>query len=227
MQAVTDVTKRPVSFFRIVPAFIFFNDSLLPIKRFDEGKIQAVIGEVFCPLRLVPFIHPCLIVPPNKSVVQCGESGRPAVAAFDSGNLLAVATALREQHKGKVIVIAGDDDHRLENNPGRTKALEAAAAVKGVAIFPQLSAEQKERGMTDFNDLASQTPEIVASQFQAILACTARQGREGEVSGKMEKEVLRSMLSNSSRGTKGQEVYASRHAIRGNHAQSVELDRDV
>src|ERR1700730_15154120 len=121
MQAVTDVTKRPVSFFRIVPAFIFFNDSLLPIKRFDEGEIHAVIGQVFCPLRLVPFIHPCLIVPPNKSVVQCGESGRPAVAAFDSGNLLAVANALREQHKGKVIVIAGDDDHRLETNPGRTK----------------------------------------------------------------------------------------------------------
>ena len=114
-----------------------------------------------------------------------------ALAAFDSGNLLAVATALREQHKGKVIVIAGDDDHRLETNPGRTKALEAAAAVKGVAIFPELSAEQKERGMTDFNDLASQNPEIVAAQFQAILARTARQGREGEVSGKMEKEMLR------------------------------------
>jgi hypothetical protein len=74
MQAVTDVTKRPVPLFRIVPAFIFFNDSLLSIKRFDEGKIQAVIGEVFCPLRLVPFIHPYLIVPPNKSLVQCGES---------------------------------------------------------------------------------------------------------------------------------------------------------
>ena len=55
-----------------------------------------------------------------------------AVAAFDSGNLLAVATAVREQHKGKVIIIAGDDDHRLETNPGRTKALEAAAAIKGV-----------------------------------------------------------------------------------------------
>jgi putative DNA primase/helicase len=93
-----------------------------------------------------------------------------AVTAFDSGSLLPVATALREQHKGKVIVIAGDDNHRLENNPGRTKALEAAAAVKGVAIFPQLSVEQKERGMTDFNDLASQNPEIVASQFQEILA---------------------------------------------------------
>jgi phage/plasmid primase-like uncharacterized protein len=150
-----------------------------------------------------------------------------ALAAFDSGNLLSVATALREQHKDKVIIIAGDDDHRLETNPGRTKALEAAAAVKGVAIFPQLSAEQKERGMTDFNDLASQNPEMVESQFQAILARTARQGREGEVSGKIEKEVLRTMLPHSSRGTKGQEVYASRHAIRGNHAQSVEIDRDV
>jgi phage/plasmid primase-like uncharacterized protein len=48
---------------------------------------------------------------------------------FDSGNRLAVATALREQHKGKVIVIARDDDHRLETNPRRTKALEAAAAL--------------------------------------------------------------------------------------------------
>ena len=60
----------------------------------------------------------------------------PAIAAFDSGNLLAVATALRERFKDKQIIIAGDDDHRLENNPGRAKAMEAAAAVKGLAIFP-------------------------------------------------------------------------------------------
>jgi putative DNA primase/helicase len=50
-------------------------------------------------------------------------------------------------------MIAGDDDHKLENNPGRVKALEAAAAVNGVAIFPELRAEQREQGMTDFNDL--------------------------------------------------------------------------
>src|SRR5262245_17375796 len=30
------------------------------------------------------------------------------------------------------------NDHRLENNPGRARALEAAAAVNGVAIFPEL-----------------------------------------------------------------------------------------
>jgi putative DNA primase/helicase len=52
-----------------------------------------------------------------------------AIAAFDSGNLLEVAVTLRERYKDKQIIIAGDDDHRLENNPGRAKALEAAAAV--------------------------------------------------------------------------------------------------
>ena len=67
MQAVTDITKRPVPLFRVVPAFIFFDNSMLPIKRFDEGKIHAVIGEVFCPLRLAPIIYSYLIVPPNKS----------------------------------------------------------------------------------------------------------------------------------------------------------------
>jgi len=66
------------------------------------------------------------------------------IAAFDSGNLLEVAVTLRERYKDKQIIIAGNDDHRLENNPGRAKALEAAAAVKGVAIFPELSAEQRE-----------------------------------------------------------------------------------
>ena len=61
-----------------------------------------------------------------------------------SGNLLAVATALHERWPDKGIIIAGDDDHKLENNPGRAEALEGAAAVNGVTIFPELSAEQRE-----------------------------------------------------------------------------------
>jgi phage/plasmid primase-like uncharacterized protein len=174
-------------------------------------------------------VSPVLVIAEGyaTSVTIAEQSNVCAVAAFDSGNLLAVATAVREQHKGKAIIIAGDDDHRLETNPGRTKALEAAGAVKGMAIFPQLSVEQKERGMTDFNDLASQNPEIVASQFQQVLACTERQGMKTEMSARMEKEVLRTMLSHKSRGTKGQEAYASKHLINHNHAQSVELDRDL
>ena len=99
-----------------------------------------------------------------------------AIAAFDSGNLLAVATSIRERYKDKQIIIAGDDDHRLENNPGRAKALEAAAAVNAVAIFPELSAEQREQGMTDFNDLGRTQPEVVSRQLAAAVNAT-REGR--------------------------------------------------
>jgi phage/plasmid primase-like uncharacterized protein len=100
----------------------------------------------------------------------------PAVAAFDSGNLLAVATALHERWPDKGIMITGDDDHKLENNPGRMKALEAMAAVNGVAIFPELSAEQREQGMTDFNDLGRAQPEVVSRQLVATVNAT-REGR--------------------------------------------------
>ena len=83
----------------------------------------------------------------------------PTLAAYDSGNLLSVATSIRERWPDKAIVIAGDDDHRIENNPGREKALAAAEAVAGIAIFPNFSAEQRAQGLTDFNDLANQNPE--------------------------------------------------------------------
>jgi putative DNA primase/helicase len=114
-------------------------------------------------------------------VVKYGDV--PAVAAFDSGNLLAVATALHERWPDKGIMIAGDDDHKLENNPGRVKALEAAAAVDGVAIFPELSAEQREQGMTDFNDLGQAQPEVASRQLVATVNAT----REGRTIRKAEK----------------------------------------
>ena len=66
--------------------------------------------------------------------------GHATVAAFDSGNLPAVAKALHAKFPDKPIVIAGDDDrHQVMThgtNAGRTKAVEAAKAVGGKAIFP-------------------------------------------------------------------------------------------
>jgi putative DNA primase/helicase len=50
------------------------------------------------------------------------EHGKvPTLVAYDSGNLFSVATSIRERRPDKAIVIAGDDDHRLENNPGRER----------------------------------------------------------------------------------------------------------
>ncbi len=98
------------------------------------------------------------------------EHGKvPTLAAYDSGNLLSVATSIRERWPDKAIVIAGDDDHRLENNPGRDKARAAAEAVVGVAIFPNFNAEQRVQGFTDFNDLGTLNPELISRQLHEVL----------------------------------------------------------
>jgi putative DNA primase/helicase len=104
------------------------------------------------------------------TAVTLAKHGKvPTLAAYDSGNLLLVATAVHQRYPDKTIVIAGDDDHRTENNPGREKALAAAEAVAGVAIFPNLSAEQRAQRLTDFNDLAIQKPEVVSLQLNEVL----------------------------------------------------------
>jgi len=86
--------------------------------------------------------------------------GYGAVAAFDSGNLEAVAKALHEKYPDKPIVVAGDDDRAVQNNPGKTKAKEAARAVGGTAFFPIFAPGEQAgnpKGFTDFNDLASKS----------------------------------------------------------------------
>jgi phage/plasmid primase-like uncharacterized protein len=97
-----------------------------------------------------------------------------ALAAYNSGNLLAVATSIRERWPDTAIVIACDDDHRIENNPGREKAQAAAEAVAGIAIFPNFTAEQRSRGLTDFNDLGTQNPELVSQQLTSTKAFATR-----------------------------------------------------
>lgn len=73
--------------------------------------------------------------------------GIPTVVAFNSNNLPKVAVAIREAYPDARIIIAGDNDHKTEDNPG-LKAAEAAAAKSGSStIYPQ--------GIegTDFNDM--------------------------------------------------------------------------
>lgn len=76
----------------------------------------------------------------------------PAVAAFNAGNLPAVAQAIRTQYPAARIIIAADDDHQTKGNPGLTKAREAAATVGAAIAVPDFGPGRPER-MTDFNDL--------------------------------------------------------------------------
>ena len=92
------------------------------------------------------------------------ELGFATISAFDAGNLEAVARALQEQFPDKPIIIMGDDDKYLEMtqgiNPGRTKALDAAKAVNGIALFPIFPPGEQAgdpKSFSDFNDLASKS----------------------------------------------------------------------
>lgn len=85
--------------------------------------------------------------------------GYATVAAFDSGNLSAVATALHAKFPEKPVIVAGDDDRALVMthgvNAGRVKANDAAQAVGGVAMFPIFA--PKEASYPD--ELAPVTPQ--------------------------------------------------------------------
>lgn len=79
-------------------------------------------------------------------------TGHAVAVAFNAGNLLAVAEALRAKYPELKIVLAADDDEGKSGNPGLTKASEAARAVGGYLTKPDFGGERPD-GATDFNDL--------------------------------------------------------------------------
>lgn len=107
----------------------------------------------------------------------------PIVAAFDSGNLPKVAQALHEKYPHKSIIIAGDDDSIQESmngkNPGKEKALEAAALVNGIAVLPIFApGEQVSQKLSDFNDLANKSSlgiEAVKRQVGSVVEKATQQ----------------------------------------------------
>ena len=79
-------------------------------------------------------------------------TSEPVAVCFNSGNIKEVARELSAKHPNTKIIIAGDDDHKREQNIGRIKAVEAAKHIGGTAVFPKLDTSYNE-GCTDFNDL--------------------------------------------------------------------------
>ena len=93
-------------------------------------------------------------------------TGLPVAVCFNSGNLLAVARALRSKHPALALLVAADDDHRTEGNPGLHAATAAALAVGGFVVKPQFPAHRPPKA-TDFNDLAA------LAGLGAVRACFA------------------------------------------------------
>jgi len=64
-------------------------------------------------------------------------TGYPVAVAFNAGNLLAVAKAMREKFPDLPLILCADDDRHTPGNPGLTKATEAARAVGGLLVVPE------------------------------------------------------------------------------------------
>jgi len=100
-------------------------------------------------------------------------TGHAVAVAFDSGNLLPVANALRQKFPTLKLVICADDDTNTPGNPGLTKATEAAKAVGGLVALPDFGKARGERD-TDFNDLhKAQGESAVARCINAAISKAA------------------------------------------------------
>ena len=78
-------------------------------------------------------------------------TGYAVAVAFNAGNLLVVAQALREKYPEARMILVADDDHATAGNPGVTKSTAAARAVGGFVALPDFEGAA-DRG-TDANDL--------------------------------------------------------------------------
>lgn len=105
----------------------------------------------------------CSIGKPSGRLVICEgyatgatihkDTGHAVAVAFNAGNLLPVAKALRGKFPCITLVIAADDDWKTEGNPGLTAATEAARAVGGLLAVPDFTGLPRSDKDTDFNDL--------------------------------------------------------------------------
>ncbi len=80
------------------------------------------------------------------------STGYPVAVAFNAGNLLAVAKAMRRKFPILPLILCADDDYKTDGNPGLTKAKAAASAVNGMLAIPEFG-ENRPEWATDFNDM--------------------------------------------------------------------------
>ncbi len=101
----------------------------------------------------------------GASIYEC--TGHAVAVAFNAGNLQDVALALRGKYPDINIIMAADDDHLTDGNPGKEKATAAALAVNGILAIPMFDTKRPDKA-TDFNDLHQlQGVQAVRQSFDA------------------------------------------------------------
>ena len=117
-------------------------------KRFHTGgRVKACYFSIGKPTGVIVV---CEGFATGASIQEC--TGQAVAVAFNAGNLEPVAVALRAKYPDLKIIIAADDDHLTDGNPGVNKATAAAQAVGGLLAVPLFPAGRPDKA-TDFNDL--------------------------------------------------------------------------
>lgn len=123
----------------------------------DGSKKFLTGGQVkgcYCPLGFMPKAERVYICEGYATGSTIHEAtGDTVYVAFNAGNLSDVTDAVRDLHKDAEIIVAGDDDHHTDGNPGRAKATAAADVHRCKSVFPEFDDSAGE-GDTDFNDMA-------------------------------------------------------------------------
>jgi putative DNA primase/helicase len=115
-------------------------------------------------------------------------TGLPVAVAFNSGNLVVVAEAFRSRYPEKLLCIAGDNDHRKEQegktNIGRQKAQEAAELVGGTSLLP---AFEIDASGSDWNDLLRlQGSDMVRRELKAGISMGKHQAIKAQTTAARE-----------------------------------------
>lgn len=124
----------------------------------------------------------------------------PVAVCFDAGNLERVAALYRERYPDRLLVIAGDNDHRKEQeidertqqpkvNVGKTKALQTADAIGGYALLPAFAAEDKGSDWNDLRKLKGRDEQL--DQLREGMRAAIRRHQAGELTRTGEGEKLR------------------------------------
>lgn len=122
-------------------------------------------------------------------------TGCPVVVGFDSGNLMPVASAIRNSYPNHKIVICADDDWRTTGNPGVTAATAAAQYIGAHLAIPDFSSvDHRPEKATDYNDLDGLTGgHAVLHSIQNALKkpppAKAEQGRDSESDADQEVKI--------------------------------------
>ena len=121
----------------------------------DGGKLflpgGAVQGHYFTIGKPDPTICICEGFATGATIHEA--TGHGVVIAFNAGNLAAVGKAIRAKYPETTIIFCADDDFSRDDNPGKTKATEAAQQVGGRLVLPVFGSDRA-KGQTDFNDMA-------------------------------------------------------------------------